>query len=302
MKRRKFIHTTSITTAAVGLAPWGVRDMMRNQESERPLRFKSLKYGMIKEDLSVMDKFKLIKDLGFDGVELDSPDDLDDREVLAARDATGVELPGLVNSLHWKKPLSDPDPAVRKECRQSIIAALERCKRFGGTSVLVVPAVVNASVSYDDAWNRSTEELKLIIPHAERLDIDIALENVWNNFLLSPLEAARYVDQFDSKRLGWYFDVGNVIRYGWPEHWIHILGARIMKIDIKDYSRKKQSDEGIWEGFKVLLGDGDANYAAVNAALAAIGYSAGWGSAEVRGGDRVRLQEISERMDMLYAM
>lgn len=302
MKRRDFLISGAIGTTIAGTVPFSTLGATKNVISQRPLRKKSLKYAMIKEDLSLMDKFKLVKDLGFDGIELESPDKLDDKEVLVARDATGLELPGLVNSLHWKKPLSDPDPAVRLECRQSIIEALDRCKRFGGTSVLVVPAVVNDKVTYDDAWERSTAELKQIIPHAEKIGIDIALENVWNNFLLSPMEAARYVDQFDSKRLGWYFDVGNVVRYGWPEQWIKILGPRIMKIDIKDYSRKKQSDEGIWQGFKVLLGDGDANYAKVNAALAAVNYKAGWGSAEVRGGDRVRLEEISERMDLLYAM
>jgi len=301
MKRRDFLISGAIATSVAGAVPFSSLHAS-TPLSQRPLRKKSLKFAMIKEELSVMDKFKLVKDLGFDGIEFDSPHKYDDKEIIAARDATGIELPGLVNSLHWKKPLSDPDPAVRLECRQSIIEALDRCKRFGGTSVLVVAGVVNDKISYDDAWERSTEELKHIVPHAEKIGIDIALENVWNNFLLSPMEAARYVDQFDSKRLGWYFDVGNVVRYGWPEQWIKNNGQRIMKIDIKDYSRKKQSDEGIWEGFKVLLGDGDANYAKVNAALSAANYTAGWGSAEVRGGDRVRLQEISERMDMLYAM
>ena len=115
------------------------------------------------------------------------------------------------------------------------------------------------------------------------------------------MEAAQYIDQFDSKMIGWYFDVGNIVRYGWPDQWIKILGDRIMKIDIKEYSRTKQKEEGIWEGFKVPLGEGDSDWAKVNQALAEVGYSAGWGSAEMAGGDRVRLKEISERMDDVYA-
>jgi len=101
--------------------------------------------------------------------------------------------------------------------------------------------------------------------------------------------------------IGWYMDIGNIVRYGWPEHWIRTLGPRILKVDIKDYSRKKATDEGIWKGFNAELGEGDVNWATVNKALAEIGYS-GWGSAEVNGGDRVRLKEISDRMDRLYAM
>lgn len=266
-----------------------------------PIHKKSLKFGMIKEDLSVLEKFRLVQSLGFDGVELNSPNDLDEKEILKARDKTGLAIPGVVNSVHWKKPLSHPDPAVRAECTESMIDALHKCKLYGGTTVLLVPAVVNAEVRYDEAWERSTAEIKKMLPEAEKTGIKIAIENVWNNFLLSPMEAARYIDQFDSDMIGWYFDVGNIVRYGWPDQWIRILGDRIIKVDVKEYSRKKQSDEGIWEGFKVKLGDGDSDWAKVNQALKDIGYS-GWGSAEVPGGDRERLKEISERMDRIFAL
>ena len=268
---------------------------------KRPLHKKSLKFGMIKEDLSVLDKFKLVRDLGFDGVELDSPNNLSESEILSARDKSGLEIPGVVNSVHWKKPLSDPDPAVRDECTQSMISALHKTRLYGGTTVLLVPAVVNENIRYDEAWERSTAEIMKMLPVAESTGIKIAIENVWNNFLISPMEAAAYVDQFESDMIGWYFDVGNIVRYGWPDQWIRILGKRIMKIDIKDYSRKKQQQEGIWKGFEVKLGDGDSDWANVNKALEEVGYS-GWGSAEVSGGDRVRLKEISERMDRLYSM
>lgn len=256
---------------------------------------------MIKEGTTVLEKFRLVKELGFDGVELDSPNPLRESEILDARDKTGLHIPGVVNSLHWNSPLSDPDPAVRAKCTESMKTALRDCKKYGGTTVLLVPAVVNEKVSYAEAYERSQAEIRKILPVAEETGIKIALENVWNNFLLSPLEAARYIDEFNHSMIGWYFDVGNIVRYGWPEHWIRTLGKRILKVDIKDYSRKKASDEGIWKGFEAELGDGDANWAAVNKALKEVGYR-GWGSAEVNGGDRVRLKEISDRMDRCYAM
>lgn len=263
------------------------------------LNKKSLKYGMIKEDLSLLDKFKLIKELGFDGVELDSPNDLNEREILEARDKTGLIIPGVVNSVHWKSPLSDPDASVRAACVESMKTALRDCKKYGGTTVLLVPAVVNEKVSYADAYKRSQAEIKKILPVAKETGIKIAIENVWNNFLLSPLEAARYVDEFSSPMIGWYMDIGNIVRYGYPEQWISTLGKRIFKVDIKDYSRKKANEDGVWKGFDAQLSEGDVDWSAVNKALKSIGYS-GWGSAEVSGGDRVRLKEISDKMDVCY--
>jgi hexulose-6-phosphate isomerase len=295
MDRRSFLINSMGATAFMSIGDF------QYSQTINPLNKKSLKFGMIQGDLSILAKFQLVKDLGFDGVELDSPNDLNEQEILEARDKTGLVIPGVVNSVHWKKPLSDPDPSVREECSQSMIEALNKCKLYGGTTVLLVPAVVNENVGYDEAWERSTAEIRKLLPVAVRTGIKIAIENVWNNFLLSPMEAARYIDQFDRQFVGWYFDVGNIIRYGWPDQWIKILGKRIMKVDVKEYSRDKQRNEGIWEGFNVKIGDADSDWAKVNKALREVGYS-GWGSAEVPGGDRARLKEISERMDKVYAL
>ncbi len=298
--RRKFLGCSILATGAL-VTPWSscMATGVSSGISDRPLHKKSLKWGMIKGDMSVLQKFELIKELGFDGVELDSPNDVSTDEVMAAMQSTGLVVPGLVNSKHWKMPLSDPDQAVRTECTESMIEAFELCKKLGGTTVLLVPAVVKAEISYEDAWERSTAEIKKMLPHAERIGVKIALENVWNNFLLSPIEAARYVDQFESDHIGWYMDIGNIIRYGWPEHWIRTLGKRILKVDIKDYSTQLANDEGVWEGFAAKLGDGSVDWANVNIALSEVGYS-GWGSAEVPGGERERLADISRRMDNLY--
>jgi hexulose-6-phosphate isomerase len=261
----------------------------------------SLKWSMVEEDLSVLDTFRLIADLGFDGVELDAPNDLPLDEVIAARDRTGLAIPGVINSQHWKSPLTHPDPAVREACVRATIEALEQAKAYGAETVLLVPGVVNETTSYSVAYDRMIEGLAQLVPRAEALGVSIALENVWNNFLLSPLEASRLIDSFGSKHLGWYFDVGNVLRYGRPNDWIEALGHRILRVDIKEYSLTRMNAEGPWKGFDVELGDGEIDWASVNGALAGVGYS-GWASVEVPGGDRRRLADIKQRFDRVRSL
>ncbi len=298
MKRKEFLKISGAAAVCSFVSPSIIASSISKRN--KLIIKKSLKFGMIQEDLSVMDKFKLLKDIGFDGVELDSPNKLHKKDILEARDKTGLEIPGTVNSVHWASPLSDPDPKVRAKCVESMKSALRDTKEYGGNTVLLVPGIVNEKISYDDAYNRSQEEIKKILPIAEETGVKIAIENVWNNMLISPLEAANYIDEFDSEMIGWYFDVGNIIRYGWPEHWIKILNKRILKLDIKEYSRVKQKEEGIWAGFDVKLTEGDCNWPIVMDALEKINYSGGWGSAEVPGGDRKRLQDISDRMDKIF--
>ena len=261
---------------------------------------KSLKFEMFQNnELSIEEKFKILKEIGFDGVEIESPNDLDLDDIIAARDKTGLEIPGVIDSVHWKKPLSDPDPNIREEGRAALETALYDAKAYGSTTVLLVPAVVKKGISYKDAYNRSQAEIHKTIPLAHKLGVKIAIENLWNNFLYSPLEMARYIDELESPMVGSYFDVGNVVNYGWPEQWIRILNNRIMKLDIKEYSREKRDKKGPYTGFEVPLGEGDCDWPAVIAALQEIGYN-GWGSAEVKGGNRARLVEISKRMDSIF--
>ncbi|MFK0161720.1 sugar phosphate isomerase/epimerase family protein [Rhizobium sp. NPDC090279] len=270
--------------------------------SARPLAKISLKWGMVEEpSLSILEKFQLLRDLGYDGVELDSPNDLPLDEVLNARDKTGLDIPGLVNAVHWKRPLTDPDPLARQACVDSMVKALHDAKLYGATTVLLVPGVVNAATSYKTAYARAGEEVAKILSAAEESGVSVALENVWNDFLLSPLEAANFVDRFNHPKLGWYFDVGNVLRYGRPTDWIEALGKRILKIDIKEYSLEKMNSEGPWKGFNVELGEGDCDWAAVNKALSDVGYS-GWASIEVPGGDRHRLTDLRRRVDRIAAL
>lgn len=266
-----------------------------------PMLKKALKYGMIQPGDSVLEKFRLAKSCGFDGVELDSPGGPPAEEVLAAKQETGLEVPGVVDSVHWRQTLGDPDPAVRKAGLDGLITALRDCEAYGGTSVLLVPAVVNETIAYDDAYKRSQDEVRKAIPVAADLGVKISIENVWNQFLLSPMEAARYVDELESPIVGWHFDIGNIVNYGWPEQWIRILAHRINRLDVKGYSRKKRDAEGLWKGFGVEIGEGDCGWDRVMRALRDIGY-AGWAAAEVGGGDEARLTDIARRMDRVFAM
>jgi L-ribulose-5-phosphate 3-epimerase len=280
MNRRAFLRQT---TGALALAAAGLPNLSRadGAASKRPIK-KAIMWATVGVKGSTLEKMKAIKEAGFEGVEMMSHMDQD--EVLKARDEAGLIIPSVCGRDHWNKPLSHPDPKVREEGLDALKQTLRDAKRYGASSVLLVPAVVNKEITYDEAYTRSQAEIRKAVPLAEELGVKIAIENVWNQFLLSPLEAARYVDEFNSPAVGWHFDIGNVITYGWPEQWIHILGKRIQKLHIKEFSRKKRDNEGLWKGFQVGFLEGDNNWPAVMKALDDIGYN-GWGITEQSGGD-----------------
>lgn len=260
---------------------------------------KAIMYATIQMDVPVAAKFRAVKDAGFAGIEPMSH--MPRSEVLDAFAATGLKAASVCCATHWKQPLSDPDPAVRRAGLEGLLLALQDAKAYGATSVLLVPAVVNKKVSYTDAYSRSQEEIRKAIPVARDLGVKIAIENVWNQFLLSPLEAARYVDEFESPLVGWHFDIGNVINYGFPEQWIRILGTRITKLHIKEYSRARRDKEGPSAGFQTPFLTGDNDWPAVMAALDQVGYS-GWGIAEQTGANSAEgLKTLSAAMDTIFA-
>ena len=299
IQRRDFLKAAGLAAAAGGLGTSTVRRASAAEPSSRMIK-KAVKIGMVAGEEPLLDKFRMLKELDFDGVDMNAPTNLNREEVIEARDKSGLVIHGVVDSVHWRDTLSHPDSAVRARGVEALEKALHDSKFYGGTTVLLVPAVVNKEVSYDEAYRRSQTEIRKVLPLAKELGIKIGIENVWNQFLLSPLEMARYIDEFDSEMIGVYFDIGNVVAYGWPEHWIRILGKRIVKLDIKEYSRKLQQEEGTYKGFRVKLGDGDCDWPAVMDALRAVGYR-GWGTAEVSGGNRDRLHDISQRMDRCFA-
>ena len=236
------------------------------EASKRTIK-KAVIFDMVKGGKTVKDKFQMLKDAGFDGVEMNYPGGPPVDEVLKACEQTGLLIEGVIDSVHWTLTLGDATPAVREQGLNGLLSALRTCKEIGGTSVLLVPGVVNARISYDDCYQRSQAEIRKALPLAKELGVKIAVEDVWNDFLLSPLEAAKYVDEFaDPEAIGWHMDIGNVVAYGYPEQWVHILGKRIVKLHVKEFSRKKMNDEGRGKGFNVKLGDGDINWKAVMAA------------------------------------
>jgi hexulose-6-phosphate isomerase len=302
MNRKEFIKNSVGAFALAALAPAAIGNgfSASKRQAAKPAIKLALKFSMVKTDnMSVLEKFRMLKDIGYDGVEMDSPNDLNNKEIVEARDKSGLEIPGVVCSRHWSSPLSSADPKVRAECVEAMKTAFQDCKEYGGTSVLLVPAVVNQETSYEDAYKRSQVEIRKLLPFAKQSGINIAIENVWNNFLLSPLEAARYTDEFNDPIIGWHFDIGNIVRYGWPEHWIRILNKRILKLDVKEFSRKKEREEGVWKGFDAELSEGDNNWPEVLKALDDIGYS-GWAAAEVEGGDKERLDHVFQGMHKIF--
>lgn len=310
MNRLDFIVKTSA----------GLTGLAMGSRLAKPTKFKnksfsdalSLKKGYMlgtfpnRDEYSILEKFKMLKETGFQGVEPDSG--LEREEILNASEETGLELPSVVCSTHWSSPLSSPDPAVRRAGLDGMKVALQDAYKYGSKCVLLVPGRVTEEVSYDMVYRRSQAEIKKLVPMAEDLGITIAIENVWNQFLLSPMEAARYVDEFESSSIGWYFDIGNILNYGWPQHWIRILGERIAMIHIKEYSFEKRDSNGPYAGFRTNYLDGDNNWPEIMQALRDIGYNGEYGIAEPAYRDdtikdeRWLKEHVSVPMDKIFSM
>jgi L-ribulose-5-phosphate 3-epimerase len=291
MNRRTFVKTSSALAAMAGGA-------LGDTASPRKIR-KGIMYATIEMKASVLDQFKAVKAAGFDGVEPMSH--MSQAEVLDAFKETGMSAASVCCATHWKNPLSDPSAEVRAVGLRGLEQALQDAKAYGATSVLLVPAVVSKQVSYKDAYVRSQTEIRKALPMAQELGVKIAVENVWNHFLLSPLEAVRYIDEFESPAIGWHFDVGNEITFGWPEQWIRILGTRIQKLHIKEYSLAKRDTTGPSSGFDVKFLEGSNDWPAIMKALDEVGYQ-GWGIAEQPGADSPEgLKDLAERMTKIFA-
>lgn len=301
MNRRSFLQHSASALAFTALGTVSLAADLSKEgavRSRRPLK-RGIMWGTVGVKGSVLEKMKAVKAAGFDGAEMNSHMDQD--EVLRARDETGLLIPSVCGVKHWDRPLSHPDPKVREEGLEALKQTLRDGKRYGASSVLLVPGVVNNEVSYSEAYTRSQAEIRKALPLAEELGVKIAIENVWNQFLLSPLEAARYVDEFNSPAVGWHFDVGNILNYGWPEQWIRTLGKRMVQVHIKEFSRKRRDNEGLWKGFDVKLLDGDNNWPAVMKAIDGVGYT-GWTITEQGGGDTPEgLRDLVVRLDRILA-
>lgn len=289
MERRKFLQVTA--AAAVGAGLPGVATLAADIE-KRPRLRKAVQLGMLPKQLSDAEKFKLAKKCGFEGVEAYPMSDLDAAHELGklALEA-GVPIHSIVFG-GWHAPFSDPNPEVVEKGLKGMENALRCANAMGATVVLLVPAVVKENVSYGDAYKRSQKHIRKLIPLAKQMRVAIGIENVWNKFLLSPLEFARYVDEFESPWVRAYFDVGNVILFGYAQDWIRTLGKRIVRIHLKDFKRRGYQ----WTNLR----DGDVNWREVRRAFDEIGYK-GFMTTELGGGDETYLRDLVKRIDLIIA-
>ena len=253
----------------------------------------AVKFHMLDSEAPIRDRFRTLRDAGFEGVEFRSPNEYDTDAIVQARDETGLEVIGVVAG--WKH-FGSTDAETLQQSHDELETALRDAADYGASLVLLVPETVNAEMPYDQAYHRSIEEISKALPRAEELGVKIGIENVWNQFLLSPLEFANYIDAFDSDHVGAYFDIGNVVKHGWPEQWIRILGDRILRLDVKGFSRDIMNERGPGAGFEADIGEGSVDWAAVRSALSEIEYQ-GWATAEESGGDAARMRTIAEQMD-----
>jgi len=291
LTRRGFLASAAFGPAILGMTDYDMKDA-HAQPFKGKIR-KSLYWGMLPKEASVDERFGIIKRTGFAGVEiptLETPGEV--AEFKAAAQKTGVAIHSIMNQAHWRYPLSSDDAETVKTSIEGMETSLRNARDLGADTVLLVPAVVNAGTSYRDAYARSQRQVKKLLPLAEELDVVIAVENVWNKFLLSPIEFARYVDEFDSPYLKAYFDVGNIALYGFPHDWIRTLGTRIVKLHIKGFDVKEKT-------FTNIL-DGTIDWLEVRKALSDIGYD-GYMGAELKGGDEAYLADVSARMDRIIA-
>ncbi len=262
------------------------------QQARLPIK-KAVYAGMLPRNLSWADRFKLARDAGFEQVECGTADDpAVAEEIKRASESAGLPIHSVMNQAHWKYPLSSADPEVVAQSMKGMETSLRNAQLWGADTVLLVPAVVNPQTGYRDAWTRSQQQIRKLIPLAQKLKVVIGIEDVWNKFLLSPLEMAEYVDSFKSPWVRAYFDVGNIVFYGYPQDWIRTLGKRIVKLHLKDFKYEKGRT-----AFTALR-EGAIDWPEVYKALAEIGYK-GTATVELPGGDEAYLREVSRRVDLI---
>jgi L-ribulose-5-phosphate 3-epimerase len=262
---------------------------------KRPKLKKAIKYDMIAGDATPLEKLTMCKELGFEGVEIDSPSKLDLDQLIAARDATGVLIHGVVDSVHWETRLSDPDEDVRKRALAALRTAIHDAHKVGADTVLLVPGAVRdpEHENFEQVWSRSQDEIRKVLPLAREQGVKLAIEVVWNGFITKPDDLVKYIDGFEDPTVGAYFDCSNMIKFGTPNsEWIKKLGARLLKLDFKGYNKT--------EGW-VAIGEGDEDWPSVLDALASIGYT-GWATAEVSAGGREHLEKVSKRMSQVLEL
>ena len=295
MKRRSFLKITAAASATAAYLPHADA-----AAAKRNLR-KAIMYSTIGLKGTVLEQFRAMKEAGFEGVEPMGGMDRD--EVISAFKATGLEAASVCCHTHWAKPLSAPEEMTRKIGLWGLEQSLHDARAYGATSVLLVPGVARNGVTYQQCFERSIIEIKKAIPVAKETGVKIAIENVGNDFIMSPEQAVEYLDAINSEWVGWHFDIGNAGRVGPAERWIEVIGKRILKIHVKDYSAKPADPADKGKTRPKLL-DGDTNWPAVMKALDNAGYT-GWAISEQpsnQAADVETARDMAQRMDRIIAL
>jgi hexulose-6-phosphate isomerase len=299
MTRRELLSAASLARSG-GAAP-----------SESPRFVKSICSVIFPRDLPRADAFAQAKSAGFDAVEVsigyDFPLEItrdNARRFAAAAHQAGIQIATIwVSEPLSTNPLNSDDPAARARGVEAIRTAIGIAKDMNCGALLLYPGRLGNGAKftygYEVTWERFSTELRKLLPDAEREKVLLNIENVWNKFLLSPLEMRSFIDQFHSPWLQTHFDTGNVMQYGYPEDWIQTLGSRIKRVHFKDYKLSARAEQGRF----VDLLKGDVNWKSVVAALVRTGYQ-GFISPEISyDKDRPnQLQEVSGQLDTILAM
>ncbi len=292
-ERRDFLKL-SVLGAAASLLP---RDQISGAATVAPVSNGKLKkavlISMLPKEMSYLDRFKLAVDVGFEGIEAQTI--TDPKEADQIKDASvkaGIPIHSVMNMDHWRYPLSDADPQVVEKSLKGMETSFRNARLWGAGTVLLVPAVVNPQTTIPVAWKRSQAQIRKLIPMAKEMGVVIAIEEVWNKFLLTPYDHARYVDEFKSPWVKAYFDVGNIVMYGFPQEWIRVLGKRIVRFHLKDFKTDTRQF--------VALREGSIDWKEVRKAIEEIGYS-GYLTVELSSGDQTYLREVSRRVDQIFA-
>ena len=297
--RRSFLRSASAIALASALP--GVRRAIAKPDIPHALAgriYKTLKIGMIKGG-SLTERFKIAKEAGFMGVEMNFPGEAaeDTKKAIAE---SGLPVDGSVCGQHWQIRHTSPDAGTRAKALANLKQALRDTRAVGGSSVLLVVGKGEDGPE-GEIWPRSVENIAKAVPLAAELGVQIVIENVWNQFLYdhdggsdqTADKFVKYVDEFRSPWVGMQFDIGNHWKYGSMGGWIRQLGHRVLKLDVKGFSRK--------EGKFTPIGEGDIDYSDVRKALLEINYH-GWLAAEVAGGDLEYLKGVASQMDMAFGL
>jgi L-ribulose-5-phosphate 3-epimerase len=297
LHRRHFVQSTAALLAGsawLGSAPAAVAAPAAS--AERVL-YKTLKIGMVNVPGTLTEKFRAVKEAGFDGIEMDSPG-MNVEETRKAIAESGLPVDGTVCSTHWSIRHTSASAEDRAQALKDLQQAMRDTHAVGGHTVLLVVGHGQDGPE-DEIWKRSIDNIAQALPLAGQLGMYIAIENVWNHFLYDHNGGAdqtaekyvRYVDELNSPWVGMQFDIGNHWKYGDAGKWIRALGKRVVKLDVKGFSRQKND----W----TRIPEGDIDWADVNKALDEIGFK-GWVAAEVGGGDAAELQRIAREMDQVF--